>query len=240
MKKNNILAAQSAIMMICAMLPASCTTPDAARAPIVEQKSSVSTRDARRLVADLAARRFTKREESQKRLLSLADKDAQVVLDQCIPVYGKTADPEVKARLREVLNRVFEIQVLNMPRGFLGIHMGLVRKVDQNGAQFSAVLVVGVVPGTAAATAGLLENDMILRIDDIDINKLPSLQAFVQYVQSRRPGDTVRLAIMRMDKPQIMSVKLGGLPEAMKDELLGTQTPVEEQFENWLQEHLKH
>ena len=218
-------------LLVSLLLPAPRATGKAA---VSENMGEVSPREVKQLVEDLGAKRFAAREEAQKRLEGLVEKNTQAVFDQCSPAYRRSDDPEVKTRLRSVLEKVFEVQVLNMPRGFLGIHMTLIDKVDQNGAAYTAIRIMGVVENTAAADAGLQANDLILKADDFDVGKNPSLQAFLQHIQSKRPGEVVKMTIVRMDQKQEMEVKLGPIPEEMKASLVGDQMTIGKQFEEWL------
>jgi C-terminal processing protease CtpA/Prc len=199
-----------------------------------ENMGEVSPREIKQLAENLGAKKFAAREAAQKRLEDLVEKNTQAVFDQCSPAYRRTDDPEVRTRLRSVLEKVFEIKVLNMPRGFLGIHMTLINQVDQNGAAYTAIRIMGVVEKTAAAEAGLQANDLILKADDFDVGKNPSLPAFLKYIQSRHPGEIVKMTIVRMDQKQELEVKLGPIPEEMKANLIGDQMTIEKQFEEWL------
>ena len=201
----------------------------------VGSQTDATPRELTQLMEDLGAKRFATREEAQRRLEGLVDKNAQLIFDQCSPVYKRSDDPEVKTRLRNVLWKVFEIQVLKMPRGFLGIHMSLMDKVDQNGVAYTVIRVMGLVQNTAAVDAGLQPNDLILRVDDFDVGKTPSLETFVQYIQSKRPGEVVKMTIVRMEQKQELDVKLGTVPEEMKASLMVDETSTEKQFEEWLQ-----
>ena len=65
------------------------------------------------------------------------------------------------------------------------------RLPDQRGAH-----VIRVAPGSPAATAGLLEDDIIRRIGSVDVL---SAQHFLQELASYRPGDVVPLRVWRVE-----------------------------------------
>lgn len=73
-------------------------------------------------------------------------------------------------------------------------------------------LVGQVVPGSGAAKAGLLPNDVILRVDG---DSVATTRALVQKVRAHRPGDTVRLRIRRDDKRIDVEVTLARAAEVI-------------------------
>ncbi|HUF27271.1 MAG TPA: trypsin-like peptidase domain-containing protein [Gemmatimonadaceae bacterium] len=82
-------------------------------------------------------------------------------------------------------------------RAFLGINHGDI--TPQLARQFNlpteqGVIVGGVVPNTPAARAGLRQGDIIVRIDDAAITGAPDLR---RALRARRPGDTIRITILR-------------------------------------------
>jgi serine protease Do len=85
--------------------------------------------------------------------------------------------------------------------GILGIQL------DSEG---SVARVVRIFPGSAAAKAGLLVNDVILEIEG---EKTPSREALVRRVQEFSPGDTVKLRVERGDEEvQLSAVLMGRFP----------------------------
>lgn len=67
--------------------------------------------------------------------------------------------------------------------------------------------IVRVLPGSAAAKAGLLVNDVIVEIEGKDT---PSREALIKRVQEFSPGDTVKLLIERDNKEMSLSAVLMG------------------------------
>ena len=56
------------------------------------------------------------------------------------------------------------------------------------------VLVKGIVPGSGAEDAGILENDIIVGMDNVSFTTMSELQ---EQLSRHEPGDTVTLIIMR-------------------------------------------
>jgi periplasmic serine protease, Do/DeqQ family len=94
-------------------------------------------------------------------------------------------------------------------RGYLGIFM---QDVDQNIAKHfklkkpQGVIVTDVVKGSPAEKAGIRTGDLILEIDGREVKNSIQLRA---YVQSKKPGDKVKLKVLRDGKEMEISVNLG-------------------------------
>lgn len=70
------------------------------------------------------------------------------------------------------------------------------------------VLVLGLSDGGAAKEAGVRERDVIVRLDDEAVNSVPDLQS---RVAQHRPGDTVKLTVVRDGKEKEVVVTLRNL-----------------------------
>jgi Do/DeqQ family serine protease len=94
-------------------------------------------------------------------------------------------------------------------RGYLGIFM---QDVDQNIAKhfklkkLQGVIVTDVVKGSPAEKAGIKSGDLILEIDGREVKNSIQLRA---YVQSKKPGDKVKLKVLRDGKEMEINVNLG-------------------------------
>lgn len=69
--------------------------------------------------------------------------------------------------------------------------------------------VVEVNKDTAAEKAGLQVGDMLVKVDDVKLDKRTELFAFMR---KKKPGDQITLEILRAGKPVKISVKLGTRP----------------------------
>ncbi len=69
------------------------------------------------------------------------------------------------------------------------------------------LLVEYVEPSSPAAAAGLAEGDLLLKLGDQEISNADALRG---QLLSRSPGEVVRLAIQRKDKPMELTAQLGG------------------------------
>jgi len=95
-------------------------------------------------------------------------------------------------------------------RGKLGISYQLIgaRAAQSLGlpAGTNGVLLAQIVPGSPAAQAGLRPNDVVTKVNDTQIDfEHPLPTVMLKF----RPGDRVRLAIIRDGRPQAVDVTLG-------------------------------
>lgn len=85
----------------------------------------------------------------------------------------------------------------NVQRAYLGINYDELdsEKAEKYGVSTSqGVIITRVADKGAASEAGLKDNDVIIKMDNIKINKFADLQGFLG---SKRPGDQVKVTILR-------------------------------------------
>jgi serine protease Do len=95
---------------------------------------------------------------------------------------------------------VVSVEAREIPHqaGILGVQLN---------SEEGAARIVRVFPGSAAAKAGLLVNDIVTRIEG---QETPSREALIQRVQEFSPGDTVELLVKRADEELTLSAVLMG------------------------------
>jgi hypothetical protein len=74
---------------------------------------------------------------------------------------------------------------------------------------FDGLRLAGVVPGSAAARAGLRDGDVLVRFADVAVNSFEDLRAALR---SRRPGDTVNVVYLRNGSDHATSAILDARP----------------------------
>ncbi|MDT0687288.1 trypsin-like peptidase domain-containing protein [Autumnicola psychrophila] len=96
----------------------------------------------------------------------------------------------------------------DVQQGILGIKGGSVtpRAVKELGLNTTQGVYVAVVsPGSGAENAGIKENDIIRKIDNIQINKFSDLTG---YINSKRPNDQVEVTFLRDGREREVTVTL--------------------------------
>lgn len=96
----------------------------------------------------------------------------------------------------------------DVQQGILGIRGGsitpaAIRELGLSESQ--GVFVSEVTPGSGAAQAGIREKDIIKKLDNINITKFSDLTG---YINSKRPGDEVKVKLIRDGNEREMNVKL--------------------------------
>ncbi len=202
-----------------------------------------STNEIIQTIGDLGHAQYAAREAASQRLLKLAETAHQVVLQQCLRVYAQTRDPEVKARLRDAMETIVDRHLFRAPKGYLGVGlnrvnvMGNGQLVIQNRVMPpGSVWVNRVIEDTAAQKAGIQPNDFIIAVDDKKWETGPD--GFIQYIQSKSPGEKVKLSLLRDTTTNTVEAVLGELPKAEQEQLYTTEKS-REFFENWLADALK-
>ena len=110
--------------------------------------------------------------------------------------------------IRDISNEL--IKSGKIDRGALGIGYNLLspRAAAVLGlpAQTQGIIIVQIVPGSAAAQAGLRVNDVITKVGDQQIDDTHPISSILLHT---RPGDKVKLTIIRDGKQQTVDLTLG-------------------------------
>jgi hypothetical protein len=161
--------------------------------------------------------------------------------------YRQATDVESRLRIREIARDVY-LRQFEVGTGFLGIRMSMMTGGQQNGddrlkPKQSAILIVAVLPDTAAERVDLRYGDLIVGINGESIPPDGRGVKFSQIISSHKAGEKVTLSLIR-DRPLQMEVPLGGksvefwvdaagLPDHEKIE------KVEKSLRQWWQEHFE-
>lgn len=93
-------------------------------------------------------------------------------------------------------------------RAIIGVNIKEVESEDakkQNLGEIRGVLVAGIVEDGSAKAAGLKENDVIVKFDDVSVNSVPELQ---EQVGKHRPGDRANVTYIRNGKETTVQILL--------------------------------
>jgi predicted metalloprotease with PDZ domain len=195
-------------------------------------------KEIRRLIGELGAQKYAMREAAQKQLLQLGDNNYEAVLGLSVRTFAATKDPEVKDRLRSIMASLVGAKIFDRPRGYLGIQVAQGTFDNEQQESVNAIAAVKPIEDGVAAKAGIQAGDLIVKIDELDLVKTPSTAEFINHVQSKRPGDKVRLVIRRGETVTTNDVVLGELPKDIQAGIYGEEAR-KEFFANWLDDQLK-
>ena len=107
----------------------------------------------------------------------------------------------------------FVFRTMAEDRGWLGVHLDALN--SQLGEYFgvkegAGVLVTEVVEGSPAAAAGLKAGDVVVKVGETDV---ASPDALHDTMAGTKPGDELKLQVLRKGTPKTVTAKLGEMPE---------------------------
>ncbi|MHC4234023.1 MAG: PDZ domain-containing protein [Planctomycetota bacterium] len=173
---------------------------------------AVDADELRALVSRLGSGSFQEREEATRLLLEVGS----AAYDALEQAYRRTDDYEVRLRIQDVVEIVYFGEELFRTMGFLGIRLRIVDSTDDarvSGRQ-TGVLLVGVVPRTAAARAGLLDQDLIVEVDGQPLPADLTDEEFSRTIREAGPGTGKQFTVFRGDRRLLIDVVLGQRPLA--------------------------
>ncbi len=119
--------------------------------------------------------------------------------------------------------------IFNHNKGFIGIRLADTDPKDEEGKVIGAK-VVEVTGGGAGEKGGVKKNDIIIEVEGVKVAGRVALQ---EALENSRPGDTVKVTLLREGKEEKLKIKLGGengpkgrsdIQNAMGGELSGRRT----------------
>jgi len=111
----------------------------------------------------------------------------------------------------------------NVQRGFIGVNIRDIdsKLADEKGFKtMNGVYVAGITEGGAAASAGIIEGDIITKVGGSAVNTSPELQ---EQVSRYRPGDKVDVTVLRSGSEKVVAVTLrnkNGNTSVVKNEMV--------------------
>lgn len=161
-------------------------------------------REWQELVENLSSSDFATRIKAEQSLIELGVVSDQSDLGGLYDLLIKSDDPDLRIRLRSTVMGIFREQFFGRSMGFVGIRM-------TNAGQM--VKVAGVQPETAAEKADLRMNDLIMEVDGKNFQReMDPSEGFKRYIQGKRPGETVELAVRRGMEILTIKISLGERP----------------------------
>lgn len=197
---------------------------------------------------DLGSDDFAKREQAQKSLEAWAKDNPKRAIKELSSLYKKTASPETKMRLVQLLKEPVIFEKFGKPPGFVGIHMESGEK-RLKGKLLPVVLVKLVANASPAEKYGLLVGDAIFRVDGKPFSRVSHVE-FQKRVTAKKEGDSVLLELIREDEivkvDLILAARTQEVEEKVAREMAarqgrrlprgGLHNPKEAYFELWLKE----
>ena len=169
-------------------------------------------------LGSLGSEEYKDRVQAQRDLIAWGQEKPEQAMERLLHEHDAAVDPEVRLRLREALKEVVISEHQRKDgQGYVGIQMD-----EQNVAmpggneQRGGVLVTWVHPDTPAMKAGLLVQDVIVTLNEL---KWPAgvgaREGFSNEIRRHKPGDKVKLEVLRGAELKQVELTLGARPMGM-------------------------
>ncbi len=174
-------------------------------------------------LGSLGSEEYKDRIQAQRDLVAWAREKPEQASDRLLQEHDAAKDPEVRLRLREALKEVVVSEYQRKEgQGYVGIQMDERNVVlPGNGEQRGGVWITWVHPDTPAMKAGLQVNDVVVGLNDLKWPAgLGARESFATEIRRHKPGDKVKLEVLRGAEVKKMDLTLAarplGLDQAMR------------------------
>lgn len=190
------------------------------------------------LLKELAAAGWQQREKAQKRLLELLLASENGMLDYLITRSLLQDDPEIIFRSKKVLQDYFYKTEYDPDRkkGFIGLQLMEAGEMVINQEKFFPIRVVMPQEGFPGKAADIRRGDLILGVDGQICGHNFSMNDFILYIASLKPGTEINLALFSLGKVENKKIKLVARPENIQSP--APEKSKKELFETWYQRKL--
>ena len=211
------------------------------------------------LVEKLSSDDFEMREKAYAGLNKWAEQNETASPELLYQAWKGNDDPEAQTRCYSLMREMLLQRKFGKGKGFLGIQMrGVILPAKPGGlAGLQAVRVEDIVDDTPAQKVGLRMGDLIVRVDELDLQRanpanlgaeakpgmrileMHSVERFSEYIKSKQPGEKVILHCLRGDKRLEIEVCLMKLAPTNDPNYEQLEAASEMFFRQWLEEMKK-
>lgn len=198
---------------------------------------------------DLASDQFRTRKHAEAEILAWARQRPAVATDAIFEHSRTSPDPEVRERCLSILRDLVADEYLRDGEGYIGIRMqDEITNVPGDPKPRGAIRVIQVVAGSAAESAGLQLNDLIVGLNDEIWHERVISFAFGDRIRQFKPNAVVNLKVLRAGNLIEVPVKLGRRPlfaenpfiEQTEEEIAEAEKAAQAaHFKRWLEERRK-
>jgi hypothetical protein len=171
------------------------------------------------LVDDLIRQLGDRRWEVRDRASTSLKMGGRELFDQLASAYQASRSPEVRLRIKEVVEHVWLSGELKPTGGFLGVRQRLVTPADDPRIPQgqAGIQVIEAIPGTAAQQAGLVPGDVILTLNGKPLRADDRAEDFAGRIFALQQGAKVSLTVLRGAKQIEVQATLGPRPLELGD-----------------------
>ena len=170
------------------------------------------------LVPRLGAASWQEREDASAALLAAAMARPELA-ETLAAKFLQTTDPEVRARLKDVVRAVVREKLYRNDKGFIGVQLqDNLAPVILGDKPYRPILIVAAMPGHAAEKAGVEGGSLILKLDGHVCDSKFRTTELIAYISGKKAGDRVTLTLLGKDnQPVEKTLVLGARPESEFD-----------------------
>lgn len=187
------------------------------------------------ILGSLSAEKFSDREAAQAELADWSRKQPARAIRALYKQSENAPDPETRVRCHTILRQMV-IEHEFPGEGYLGISMNEIGvQVPGEKEARQGIRIGMVMPGTAAETAGLAPNDLIVGLGQQIWRQWGMRDDFSRLIRETPPGKEVLLHLLKGEKIVAKTVKLGIKPEEEGEEgRFAAKRAQERFFQRWL------
>jgi len=170
------------------------------------------------LIPKLDHESFEERNNIQEQILKLSLTQPEEAINKLLSTNQNHENPEIRNRSLGILKQIYTKKFAPPAIGYLGIQHSQTQ-VQFKGELLNATLVLGIEPNTPADKAGLIARDVILKIDNQDLSKIPILDmadSISSIIKQKGAGTTISLEVLRNEKKIKIQATLSAYPEALR------------------------
>ncbi len=190
------------------------------------------------LIEQLGDAEYATRSSAQQELVAAGNRDPQGVIAAAVLQYRKSGDPEVRQRLKEVLQRLVGEHIFQADEAHLGIIVRPtehpVRIEDRLIRPLKVRLLLDSPPGDPGS---LQVGDQLVQVDDIWLDPALSFADLHHYIRTRKPGQSISFTVLEGGKLISREAVVGKLPKAPDE--VDTQALRQQFFRRWLRGKLR-
>lgn len=181
----------------------------------------------RPLIERLSSWKFAERQQAAKELAALGPG----TFSELSRTYRTVDDFEVRLQIEDVVREQFLWHSLLKHKGFLGIGYAPTQAIVGGSGEPRWVIAVNLVrPDSAAADAGIRENDLVVGVDGKPLEQEPGQESFRDLIGLKGAGARIVLDIQRGGERRQVEVTLRARPLSEYN-----STPLAEELGNHLQ-----
>jgi PDZ domain len=200
-------------------------------------------------LSNLSADQFRTRKHAEAEILAWARQRPAPAMDAIYGHSRTSPDPEVRERCLSILRDLVADEYLRDGEGYIGIRMqDEITNVPGDPKPRGAIRVIQVVAGSAAESAGLQLNDLIVGLNEEIWHERVISFAFGDRIRHFKPNAVVNLKVLRAGNLIELPVKLGRRPlfaenpfiEQTEEEIAEAEKAAQAaHFKRWLEDRRK-